>query len=106
MGNVVNILKEEILDYGRSGHKLRLFPLLDDQRGHYAVNAISYPERKHPMRVIVMARLEGDCIIIEEDRSDKPLYEALMARDIPRQRIILAYAGEAPPEATVALNTL
>jgi hypothetical protein len=43
-----------------------------------------------------MARVVGDKIIIEEDRSfDKPLHEALMGNaGIPREQIILAYAGE------------
>jgi hypothetical protein len=54
---------------------------------------------QRPMRVLLMARIEGDLIIIEEDRTDKPLVEALMQRGIPCQQLILAYAGGALPEA-------
>jgi len=36
----------------------------------------------------------GDRIIIERDMNDKPLVEALLQAHIPRQHIVLAYAGE------------
>jgi hypothetical protein len=46
-----------------------------------------------------MARVVGDKIFIDEDTTDKPLYEALMANaGIPREQIVLAYAGETPPQ--------
>jgi len=47
----------------------------------------------------MIVRLLDDKIIIEEDQNDKPLVDALMAAGISRQQIILAYAGEAVPEA-------
>jgi KaiC/GvpD/RAD55 family RecA-like ATPase len=36
-------------------------------------------------------------VIIEEDRTDRPLVDELIAAGIPRERIVLAYIGEAPP---------
>ncbi len=46
-------------------------------------------------------RLIGARIVIERDVNDKPLVEALLAANIPRQQIVLAYAGE-PAEETAA----
>ncbi|GIK67262.1 MAG: hypothetical protein BroJett018_50560 [Chloroflexota bacterium] len=46
-----------------------------------------------------MARIKGDYIIIEDDRTDKPLVKRLVAAGIPRERIILAYANEPLPNA-------
>ena len=48
--------------------------------------------------VSLLVRLIGDLIVIEHDANNKPLYEALMQAGIPRERIILAYAGETNPE--------
>lgn len=45
----------------------------------------------------IIVRVIADTIIIEEDRNNKPLYEALMQAGIPREKIILAYAGEQVP---------
>jgi hypothetical protein len=45
----------------------------------------------------VMARIEGDKIIIEEDTTDQPLYERLERAGILREQMILTYAGEELP---------
>jgi hypothetical protein len=45
-----------------------------------------------------MARVVGDSIVIEVDTTDKPLVDALTGnQNIPREKIILAYAGEIVP---------
>lgn len=46
----------------------------------------------------LIVHLIRDRIVIERDLNNKPLVEALIQRGIPRERIILAYAGEAAPE--------
>jgi hypothetical protein len=48
--------------------------------------------------VNLLVRLVNHFIVIEHDANNKPLYEALMQAGIPRERIILAYAGETIPE--------
>jgi hypothetical protein len=42
----------------------------------------------------LIVRVVGDRIIIERDMNDKPLVDALLQDGVPRQRIVLAYAGE------------
>lgn len=46
-----------------------------------------------------MARVTDGYILIERDDTDRPLYKELMRRGIPREQIILRYAGEKMPEA-------
>lgn len=46
----------------------------------------------------MLARIVGDTVIIEEDRTDKPLEERLIAAGVPREKIICAYAGDPYPD--------
>ncbi len=99
MDNLKDILREEVAGYAGSGRgaNIRLFAILDDERQTYAVNAVRHPEKNRPAGVVVLARIADDKIIIEEDRTDRPLADALIQRGVPRDQIILAYAGEPIP---------
>ncbi|HRF95980.1 MAG TPA: element excision factor XisI family protein, partial [Aggregatilineales bacterium] len=55
------------------------------------------PSRPQKPGVVVSAQIHQDTIIIDADTTDRPLYEALMGAGIPREKIILAYAGEKLP---------
>lgn len=94
-------LREEIEKYaaGGRGANILLFAILDDDRGIYAVNAVDYPKREDVAGVVVLARLVGNLIVIEEDMADKKLVDALQKRGVLRDQIILAYAGEPIPDA-------
>lgn len=100
MDNLKDVLKEEVAWYTGSGYGagLRLFTLLDDNNQVYAVNAIHLPRERHTSGIVVLARIVDDKIVIEEDRTDRPLVKHLMERGIPREKIILAFAGETVPE--------
>jgi hypothetical protein len=100
MATLKEILKEEVRKYAGSGRgaNLLVFPLLDDEDLTYGVVSVDYPQRKEGAGVVVMARLMGDKIIIEEDTTDKPLLDALLQRGVPREQILLAYQGEIIPE--------
>jgi hypothetical protein len=41
-----------------------------------------------------MARVVGETVLIDEDITDRPLWEELVRAGIPRERIVLLYAGE------------
>ena len=55
---------------------------------------------KHQADTGLVVRLINDYIVIEHDMNNKPLVDALVQSGIPRNRIILAYAGEQVPELT------
>ncbi len=101
MGGLKEIVREEVAKYAGSGRgaNIILFPLLDDERQLYAVNAVDYPTREEVALVIVLARIVEDKVVIEEDTTDKKLVDALLQRGIPREKIVLAYAGEPIPDA-------
>jgi hypothetical protein len=46
----------------------------------------------------LIARIDGDKILIEHDMYDKPLVDALVQAGVPRGQIVLTYAGETIPE--------
>lgn len=102
MDRLAQITREEVRKYAGSGRGagLSLFALLDDERQNYGVVAIDFPRAEENYAgVVVMARIVGDQIVIEEDATDKPLLDALLQQGIPRQQIILAYRGEPIPDA-------
>lgn len=109
MASLTDIVRYEVRWYASSGEGLgaRLFPCLDDEHKNYAVIVVDYPARPShdgTGSVIVMARSFGDKVIIEADNSDRPLYQRLMERhNVPRAKIILAYAGEAADETFARL---
>lgn len=100
MAGLADILREEVIEYASDGvgGNIRLFPVCDDKRQIYTVNAVDYPRYKEMADVVVLARVVGDKVVIEHDGTDKPLVEALLYRGIPRDKIILAYAGEPVPD--------
>jgi len=100
MAGLTDIVREEVTEYASDGvgGNIRLFPVCDDTRQIYAVNAVDYPRYKEMPDVVVMARIVGDKVVIEHDGTDKPLVQALLQRGIPREQIVLAYAGEPVPD--------
>jgi len=60
----------------------------------FTVVSIGYLPDKRIVDAGLIVRVVGDRIIIERDTNDKPLVEALLQAHIPRQHIVLAYAGE------------
>ena len=61
----------------------------------YTVVGLGAIEGKHFVTVGLVVRLLDNCIVIERDVNDKPLIDALLQAGIPRNQIVLAYAGEA-----------
>lgn len=74
------------------------YPLTDHQRRSYAVVVVPDLPRPFKARVVVMARIVDDMVIIDEDTTDRPLVDALVKAGIPRDRIVLLYAGEEAPQ--------
>lgn len=97
MDTLLDIIREEVYKYGRSGMNIKFSHIFDEVRQVYAVTALPIPDRENGWEMVVMARVQDGYIIVEEDNTDKPLVEALIQRGIPRQQIILAYLGEALP---------
>jgi hypothetical protein len=94
MASLTDLVKEVVFGYATAGLKLRTFALSNEEQAAYAVIVVDWPERHRPAGVVVLTRVEGDQVIIEEDLTDRPLVEALVNAGIPRERIVLKYAEE------------
>lgn len=94
--HLTDVTRREVKRYAGYSPLAKLYPIMDDDNQTYAVIIIEDDPAARPAYALVMARVVADKIVIEEDRSfDKPLYKALMANaGVPREQIILAYAGE------------
>jgi hypothetical protein len=62
MATLTDIVREEVEKYaaGGRGANIILFPLLDDERQIYSVNAVDYPTREEVAGVVVLARIVCD----------------------------------------------
>lgn len=116
MTGLVELVKSEVEWFAGMGvgANLLLHRVLDDSRQHYAVIAIRHPRGKRlsddddgydGTGIVVMARVKEDQVIIEVDNTDRPLYKSLLLAGVPREQIILAYAGEPVPEPVEVYST-
>ena len=64
----------------------------------FTVVSIAQVRDKHIVDADLIVRLLDTRIIIERDVNDKILADALMQAGIPREQIVLAYAGETVEE--------
>lgn len=94
------VVQREVEDYARGGtSKAVTYPVSDTARQTYSVIVVPDHPRKYKSMVVVAARVVNDIVIIDEDITDRPLWEELVRAGIPREHIILAYAGEKVPES-------
>lgn len=98
MGHLADVVKREMKSYAGSGTHTKLYAISDDAAQIYTVNVIDNSPQRRPARVVVMARIVDDRIIIEADTTDRPLVRRLVEAGIPREKILLAYTGERLPE--------
>jgi len=97
MDNLKDRVKQVIFGYASGGLELKSFPMINEEEMVYAVLVVDYPVHRYDAGIVVMARIEDDKVLIEEDRTDRPLLDALLKAGVPREKIILTYAGEAVP---------
>jgi hypothetical protein len=95
MASLNEIVRDVVFSYASGGLNLRTYPLINEEQHVYAVNVIDWPERHLPAAVVVLARVEGEQVIIEEDLTDRPLVDALIDAGIPKEQIVLKYAEAA-----------
>lgn len=99
MDTMIEILEREIAAYAGEGLNGSAYFVVSPDRQVYAVNDVFHTPEGRFVDVSLLVRRKGDCIIIEHDISDKMLVDALMQAGIPRDHIVLAYAGEKFEEA-------
>jgi len=78
------------------------YPISDTEKQAYTVIIVPDAPRKYKSGVVIAARVIKDKVIIDEDITDRPLWEELVRAGIPREQIILAYAGEKLPDQSTS----
>ncbi len=90
MDRVVNLaetVRQVVDDYVCPSPNATMYLMENPTEQVYA--AMSVPHlHKNMTRVVVLARVKNDRVIIETDITDKPLYEALVQAGIPQQQIV------------------
>jgi XisI protein len=96
--SLAEMTRHEVDQYAGYSDQSTLYSVLDDTHQIYAVVDVPHWPRTYRAEIVVLARVAGEYVVIEEDVTDKPLVDALMINaNIPRKNIVLAYAGEETP---------
>ncbi|MBI1278677.1 MAG: hypothetical protein GC179_11175 [Anaerolineaceae bacterium] len=96
-----SVVQHQVEDYSGPSIKARTFAISDVARQIYTVPIVPDFPRKFEANIMVLARVENEKVVIEEDTTDRPLWRELVRAGIPREQIILAYIGEKLPEQPI-----
>ena len=96
-GTLKKILLEELDGY--TGEGLNDFAHLTANEAEqiYTIVDIATVRDKRLVGTVLVVRLIDDRVVIELDRHDKMLADALKARGVPDSQIVLAYRGDIVP---------
>lgn len=98
MDNMKNTLINVLNGYVRKGANGYTELTRNIDENLFTLIATGHNAEKRFTFTALIVQIVADTIIIEEDRNSKPLVDALLQAGIPRENIILAYAGEKVPD--------
>jgi hypothetical protein len=103
MDRIIDTLKQTLEGY--AGKALNGYSYLTRSTDEhlFTVVTVGYLPKKRIVNIGLIVQVVGDHIIIEHDINNKPLVDALVQAGVPREQIILAYAGEPVEEPTTHL---
>jgi CTP:phosphocholine cytidylyltransferase-like protein len=98
----MDTLKQQVRDViaGYAGKVLNgySFWTRNDDESLYTVIDVARSHGQQIVGVSVIVRIVDNFVVIDRDQNDKLVVDALTQAGIPREQIVLAYAGEALPE--------
>jgi hypothetical protein len=94
MAELKTTLRQCMESYAGKALNGMLYLMSDAEETIFSITSIAQIRGETVIETGIVARLEGQQIIIERDISNKPLVEALEQAGVPRNQIILAYQGE------------
>lgn len=97
MDRLKAILKASLEDYAGEALNGYFYLTADKTETLFAIISLAKISDERIVNAGIIVHIEENLIIIEKDISNKPLVEALVQNGVPREQIILAYAGEAVP---------
>ncbi|MEQ8672663.1 MAG: element excision factor XisI family protein [Aggregatilineales bacterium] len=94
MADLKSIVEHEMREYAGEGINGQTYFTHDDQNNVMTIVFSGIANGKSFSTISIFARIVNDMIIIDEDKTNKPLVDALVQSGIPREKIVLSYAGE------------
>ena len=88
------ILRREMMGYAKKGANGNGYFTLSPDETVFGVLDVFVVQSERMADASLIARVIDNHIIIELDKNDKTLHEALLQAGVPREQIVLAYAGE------------
>lgn len=99
---LAEVVSQAVAEFNRSrGWKSEGYYVEDAKQGIYMFVSVPHYPRPFSAKIGVMARIVGDRVVIDEDITDRPLYDALIQYGVPADKIIRLYAGETLPEQSL-----
>ena len=93
--NLATTVQKVVEDYAEGyWAKASGYAVSDTVHQVYTVLAVPDYPRKFRAGIVVLARVAGDTVYIEEDITDRPLVHELVRAGIPREKIVCVYLGE------------
>lgn len=96
--NLLMTVQHEVADYVRPSPNATAFFVENAEQHVFAVLSVPTNDPQKTS-VVVMARVIDNLVLIESDKTNKPLVEALLQAGVPREQIVLVYEGEQIPAA-------
>jgi hypothetical protein len=100
MATLKQTVYKVVSEYAKDGLNCVSYLTQNEDGSLLTVVDIEDSPRTHDVDISLVVRIIGDKIVIERDMNNKTAIDALLQAGISRQNIVLAYAGEAIPEAT------
>ncbi|MCC6613055.1 MAG: XisI protein [Anaerolineae bacterium] len=98
MDSLKETLKSVMATYAKKGFNGYTYLTTSADGDQLVVTGVGNTRSGRVVSTALVAQIIGDSIVIECDNTNKPLVDALLDAGIPREQIILAYAGEPVPE--------
>jgi hypothetical protein len=99
MDTINEIVHREVNDYVGQGANGYSYLIENPEQTAWSVVFVLNLDGKRVVRTGLIVRLWNNQVLIEQDTNDPPLVYGLTNAGIPRNQIILAYAGEPVPES-------
>ena len=99
MDTLKQILLDVMTGYTGKGLNGTSYLTCNTDKNIFAVISIGDLQHEHIANSGLIVRLIDDFIVIEQDMNNKILLDALLQAGVPREKIVLAYAGEKLPDA-------
>lgn len=99
MATLSEVLRQTMAGYAGPALNGWSYLTSSDDQQFFTITSVGQVRDHHIVDTGLVARVAGDRIVIERDINDKPLVDALLQAGVPREQIVLAYAGESAADA-------